>query len=139
MKNKNIGGMCFVNSTRSAKKGPNAKMRKKYKTLSNIEKCFLASFAHSAFYKIHISGAANRRAQIQYAKYVVFLFFFLSSHHDTNPLLHLYHFRKKNIIIYWLILTVNHQGSFFLFFFFFFLVFIEWVKHFCTPANFVTI
>ena len=43
-------------------------------------------------------------------------------------------FVKKNIIIYWLILTVNHQGSYFPFF-----VFIQWVKHFCIPANFVTI
>ena len=31
---------------------PNAEMRKK---LSNIEKNFLARFAHTAFYKIHIS------------------------------------------------------------------------------------
>ena len=35
---------------------------------------------------------------------------------------------------------MNHQGSYFLFFFFFFFfVFIQWVKRFCTPANFVTI
>ena len=59
------------------KKGPNAKMRKKCKNAqkkkkkekSNIEKNFLARFAHSAFYKIHISGAANRHAPVQYAKY----------------------------------------------------------------------
>ena len=70
-------------------------MRKKCKKLSNIEKTFLARFAHSAFYKIHISGAANRHAPVQRAKYVVVFFSFLSSHHDTNPLLHLYHFRKK--------------------------------------------
>ena len=69
----------------------------KCKKLSNIEKFFLTRFTHSAFYKIHISGAANRHTPVQYAKYVFFLFFFffLSSHHDTNPLLHLYHFRKK--------------------------------------------
>ena len=66
-----------------------AKNAKNYETL----KFFLARFAHSAFYKIHISGAANRHAPVQYAKYVVV--FFLSSHHDTNPLLHLYHFLKK--------------------------------------------
>ena len=103
------------------KKGPNAKMRKKCKKISNIEKIFLARFAHSAFYKIHISGADNRHAPVQYAKYDCFFFFlflfffflFLSSHHDTTPLFHLYHFRKKSIIIYWLILTVNHQGSYF--------------------------
>ena len=99
-----------------SKKGPNAKMRKKCKKLSNIENFSLARFAHSAFYKIHISGAANCHAPVQYAKYV-FFFFFRSSHHDTSPLLHLYHFhKKKNIIIYWLIITVNHQGSYFPFF-----------------------
>ena len=70
MKKKNIGGVCQLNLI--SKKGPNAKLRKKCKKLSNIEKFFLARFAHSAFYKIHISGAANRHAPIQYAKYVVF-------------------------------------------------------------------
>ena len=63
------------------KKGPNAKMRKKCKKkkkkkkISNIEKFFLARFAHSAFHKIHISGAANRHTPIQYANYVFFFFF----------------------------------------------------------------
>ena len=47
-------------------------MRKKCKKLSNIENFFLARFAHSAFCKIHISGAANRHAPVQFAKYVVF-------------------------------------------------------------------
>ena len=70
-------------------------MQKCAKNAKNIETFFLARFAHSAFYKIHISGAANRHAPVQYAKYVFFCFFFLSSRHDTNPLLHLYHFRKK--------------------------------------------
>ena len=93
------------------------KCAKNANKLSNIEKSFLARFFHSAFYKSHISGAANRHAQVQYAKYVV-VFFFLISHHDTNPLRHLYHFRKTNIIMYWLILTVNYQGSYFPFFFF---------------------
>ena len=64
-------------------------MQKKKK--KKKKKCLLARFAHSAFYKIHISKAANHHAPVQYAKYVVF---FLSSHHNTNPLLHLYHFRK---------------------------------------------
>ena len=50
-----------------------AKIEKK---LSNIEKIFLARFAHSAFYKIHIIGAANRHAPVQYAKYVLFFFLF---------------------------------------------------------------
>ena len=76
MKNKNIGrGGCQLNLI--SKKGPNAKMCKKnYQTLKNI---FLARFAHSAFYKIHISGAANRHAPVQYAKYVFFFFFFFLS------------------------------------------------------------
>ena len=75
MKNKNIGGV-FCQSLVS-KKGPNAKMRKKCKKkkISNIEKLFLPRFAHSAFYRIHISGAANRHAPVQYAKYVLFCFF----------------------------------------------------------------
>ena len=52
-----------------SKKGPNAKKAQK---LSNIEIFFLARFAHSAFYKIHISGAANRHAPVQNEKHVVF-------------------------------------------------------------------
>ena len=52
MKNKNMGGGVFCQLNLISKKGPNAKMRKK---LSNIENIFLARFAHSAFYKIHIS------------------------------------------------------------------------------------
>ena len=68
MKNKNIGG-CVLSTQPDQQKGPTAKMRKK---LSNIEKNFLARFAHSAFYKIRISGAANRHAPVQYAKHVLF-------------------------------------------------------------------
>ena len=84
MKKKNIG--CQLNLV--SKKGPYAKMHKK---ILNIEKFFLAHFAHSAFYKIRISGAANRHAPVQYAKYVLFFCCccccccFLNSHHDTNP------------------------------------------------------
>ena len=80
MKNKNIGGV-FCQLNLISKKGPNAKMRKKIiikkkkKKLSNIEKIFLTHFAHSAFYKIHISEAANRHASVQYAKYLFFFFF----------------------------------------------------------------
>ena len=92
MKNKNIEG-CLLLTQPDQQKRPQCKnaqkMQKKNVKHRNI---FLARFAHSAFYKIHISGAANRHAPVQYAKYVVV---FLSSHHDTNPLLHLYHFRKK--------------------------------------------
>ena len=81
-------------------------MRKKcQKKISNIENFFLARFAYSALYKIHISGAANRYAPVQYAKYV---FFSLSSHHDTNPLLHLYHFRKKYNYI---LANINSESS----------------------------
>ena len=79
MKNKNIrGGGVFCQLNLISKKGPNAKMRKKCKKLSNIEKIFLARFAHSAFYKIHISGAANRHAPVQYAKYVFLLLLLFS-------------------------------------------------------------
>ena len=95
MRNKNIGG-CTLLTQPDQQKRPQCKNAQKCKILSNIEKIFLARFAHSVFYKIHISGAANRHAPAPYAKYVFFLlFFFLSGHHDTNPLLHLYHFRRK--------------------------------------------
>ena len=63
MKNKNIGGC--LSTQPDQQKRPQCKMRKKSKKLSNIEKFFLARFAHSAFYKIHISGAANRHAPVQ--------------------------------------------------------------------------
>ena len=111
MNNKNIGGNVFCQLNLISKKGPPCK---------KLKKIFLARFAHSAFYKIHISGAANRHAPVQYAKYVVV--FFLSSHHDTNPLLHFYHFRKKynNILA-----NINSESSgviFSFFFFFFFLL-----------------
>ena len=103
-----------------SKKGPQFEnVPKMQKIIKTLKKFFLARFAHSAFYKIRISGAANLHAPVQYSKYVVvflllfFFIFFLSSYHDKNLLLHLYHFCKKNIIIYWLISTVNHQRSYF--------------------------
>ena len=71
MKNKNMEGYQL---NLICKKGPNAKLRKKCKKISSIENFFLARFAHSAFYKIHISGAANRHAPVQYAKYAVVFF-----------------------------------------------------------------
>ena len=137
MKNKNIGGV-FCQLNLISKKGPNAKMRKKCKKLSNIEKIFLARFAHSAVYKIHISGAANKFIFLELLTnsyfwsslppcpslickicfFLVFFFvcfcflFFLSSHHDTN-LYFICIIFVKNIVIYWLILTVNHQASYF--------------------------
>ena len=61
------GGGCVLSTQPDQQKGPIAKMRKNYLKLLNIEKHFLARFAHSAFYKIHISGAANRHAPVQYA------------------------------------------------------------------------
>ena len=134
---------CQLNLT--SEKGPNSKIGKKCKKNYQRLKSFPRSFRSlGIFYKIHISGVANRHASVQYAKYIFFLFFFLfffffffffflSSHHNTNPLLHLYHFRLKNIIIDWPILTVNHQGSYSPSFFF-----SHWIKHFCKPANFVT-
>ena len=72
MKNKNIGG-CVLSFNLIGEKGPNASAQK-CKKLSNIEIFFLANSAHSAFYKIHISGAAYRHAPVQYAKYVVVFF-----------------------------------------------------------------
>ena len=47
--------------------------------------------------------------------------------------LHLYHFRKKYNYI---LANINSESLMVIFSFF---VFIQWVKHFCTPANFVTI
>ena len=76
MKNKNIGGGGVLSTQPDQQKRPSAKMRKKCKKLSNIEKIFLARFAHSTFYKIHISGAANRNASVQHAKDVFSFFFF---------------------------------------------------------------
>ena len=72
MKNKNIGG-CVLSTQPDQQKRPQCKnaqkMQKNYQTL----KIFLRSFRSlSIIYKIHISGAANRYAPVQYAKYVVF-------------------------------------------------------------------
>ena len=52
MKNKNIGG-CVLSTP------PDQQKRPRCKKLSNTEKLFLARFAHSAFYKIHISGGGG--------------------------------------------------------------------------------
>ena len=72
MKNNNIRG-CVLSTQPDQQKRPQCKnVQKNAKNLSNIEKIFLALFAHSAFYKIHISGTANRHAPVQYAKYVFF-------------------------------------------------------------------
>ena len=136
MKNK-YKGVCVLSTQPDQQKGPNAKMRQKIqKKLSNIEEFYLARFAHLAFYTIRISGAANRHAPVQHAKNVLFCFFllfFLSCHYDTNPLLHLYYFRQK---YNYLLANIKSESSRVIFTFF---VFIKWVKHFCTPATFVTI
>ena len=71
MKNKNIGGMCLSTQPDQQKRPQCKKAQKK---ISNIEKIFLARLANSVLYKIHISGVANRHAQVQYAKYVGFFF-----------------------------------------------------------------
>ena len=92
MKNKTIGS---VFSTQPDKqKRPKCKNAQKCKKLSNIENFFLARFAHSAFYKIHISGAAKRHSPVQYAKY-----FSLSCHYDTSPLLNLYHINSETSMV----------------------------------------
>ena len=78
---------------------------KKCKKLSNIEKFFLARFAHSAFYKIHISGELTAMPQFNMQN---MLCFYLSSHHDMNPLLHLYHFRKTYNYI---LANINSESS----------------------------
>ena len=65
MKNKNIG-RCVLSTQPDQQKRPQCKnAQKMQKKISNIEIFFLARFAHSAFYKIHISGAANRHAPVQ--------------------------------------------------------------------------
>ena len=58
-----------------SKKRTQCKNAQKCKKITDIEKFFLARFAHSAFYKIHISGAANRHVPVQYAKYFFSSFF----------------------------------------------------------------
>ena len=110
-------------------------MHKKCKTLSNIEIFFLARFAHSLFYKIHISEAANRHAPVQYAKYV-FFFCLLSNHHDTNPLLTLYFictFVKKYDYI---LANINSESSRVIFSFF---CLHPVGQTFLNPSKFVTI
>ena len=75
-KNKNIGVCVLSTQPDQQKSGQCKNAQKMQKNIKKIEKVFLTRFAHSAFYKIHISGAANRHAPVQYAKYVVFFFFF---------------------------------------------------------------
>ena len=51
MKDKDIG-RCVLSTQPDQQKGPNAKMRKKCKKISNIKNFFLARFAHSNFTKL---------------------------------------------------------------------------------------
>ena len=74
MKKKNMGGGVFCQLNLISRKGPSAKMCKKCRKLSNSEIFFLARFAHSAFYKIHISGAAAM-PQFNMQNMIFFTFF----------------------------------------------------------------
>ena len=66
MKNKNIGGCVLSTQPDQQTKAPMQKCAKKCRKLSNIETFFLARFAHMAFDKIHISGAASHHAQLRW-------------------------------------------------------------------------
>ena len=97
MKNKNIG-RGVLSTQPDQRKRPQCKMRKKCKTLSNIENFSPLVSLTGHFTKfIFLEQLA---AMPQFIMQNMFFFFFLNSYHDTNPLLHLYHFRKKNIVIY---------------------------------------
>ena len=140
--------MCFVNSTWSAKKAPIqkcAKNAKNYQTMKNFSSLVSLTRHFTKFIFLEqLTAMPKFNMQIMLLLFFFFFFFFFrSSHHDTNPLLHLYHFRKKKKKLY--TANFNSESSkvifffFVFFFFFFFFVSIQWVKHFCTPANFVTI
>ena len=77
MKNKSIGG-CVLSTQPDQQKRLQCKIAQKGKKLSNIEKFFLARFAHSAFYKIHISGA-TAMPQFNMQNMLFFFFFFFLS------------------------------------------------------------
>ena len=104
---------CVLSTQPDQQKRPQSKNAQK---LSNIEKIFHARFAHSAFYKIHISGAANRHAPVQYAKYVVFFFFFFEAVIMIRTLYFiLYQFRQKYNYI---MANINSESSRVIFSFF---------------------
>ena len=136
MKNINIGGV-FSQLNLICKKGPpckNAqKMQKKKKKKNQTLKTFSSlvsltrHFTNFVFLE-QLTAMPHFNMQNIYD-----FFFFLSSHYDTNLLLHSYHFRKKynNVLA-----NINSESSRVIFSFF---AFIQWVKHFCTPANCVTI
>ena len=84
MKKKEYRGGGILSTQSDHQNMPQCKNAQKCKKSSNIEKFFLAHFAHTAFYKIHISGAANRHALVQYAKYVFFPFSKQSSCYEPS-------------------------------------------------------
>ena len=105
MKNKDIERMCFVNSTRSAKKAPMQKCAKNAKNYQRLKKfsSLVSLTRHFTEFIFLEQLTAMPQVNMQnmffffffFFFFLLFFFFFLSSHHDTNPLLHLYHFRKK--------------------------------------------
>ena len=132
-KKNNIGGMCFVNPTCSAIKAPMQKMCKnanKYQTLK-----FFSSHVSLTRHFTKFIFLEQLTAMPQINMQNMLLFFFYAVIMIRTLYFICIIFVKKNKIIYWLILTVNHQGSYFPLFF----ILIQWVKHFCTPANFVPI
>ena len=74
MKNKNIGG-CVMSTQPDQQRRPQCKNAQKCKNYQTLKTFFLARFAHSSFYKIHISGAANRHAQFNMQNMFCFVFF----------------------------------------------------------------
>ena len=137
VKNKNIGGDVFYQLDQINKNGPNAKMRKNaknYQTLKSFSSLVSLTRHFTKFTFLEQLTVMPQFNMQNMFFFFFFSFFFLSSHHDTNPLLHLYYFRKK---CNYILANINSESSRVIFSSFF--VFIQWVKHFCIPANFVTI
>ena len=77
MKNKYIGGSVLSTQPDKPKRPKCKNAKKNAKQLSNIEFFSLARLTHSAFYKIHISGATNRHTPVKKnMKNMLFFFFF---------------------------------------------------------------
>ena len=132
MKNKNIVDV-FCQLNLISKKAPMQKNANNYLTLKifSLLVSLTRYFTKFIFLK-QLTAMPQFNMQNTFFFFCFFLWLFLSSHHDTNPLLHLYHFRKKYNYI---LANINSEPSRVIFSFF---VFIQWVKHFCTPANFVS-
>ena len=130
--------MCFVNSIWSAKKVRMQKCAHKKKKIQKIIKHwnFFSSLVLLTRHFTKFIFLEQLTAMPQFNRQNMLLFFLFYSKQSSwyEPFTSFVSFSYKNIIIYWLISTVNHQGLYFPFF-----VFIQWVKHFWTPANFVTI